>query len=481
MILGGPPESIRYAAHEWVPNLDGPMTEPRQSIALHRRRETVDRLTGPVQRFIATEISGGLLLLLGLVLALTWANSPWEDAYHRLLEYHVAVDFGFWGIDEPLEFWVNDVLMTIFFFVVGLEIKREVVLGELASIRHATVPLAGAVGGMAVPALLYVLMVRGGPGAGGWGVPVATDIAFALGVLALAGSRVPFGLKVLLLGLAIADDIGGILIIAVFYSEGVRIGALALAAGVLALCFAFRQSGIWYLPLYWALGAIGWAATLESGIHPTIFGVALGLLAPWHAWRPQAGFIERMHTLVDRVREVYDPETQQATHEEQVAVSLAIADEAYEHVSPLDRLQRALSPFSAYVIAPMFAFANAGIPVDVSTLGDALRSPVAQGVFLGLVVGKPLGIVLAIRIAVALGARLPVGVGWGSIVGVGVVAGIGFTVALFIAGLSFDDNALLIEAKLGILGASITAGVLGWLLLYLLNAPPRKAESSLRL
>lgn len=450
------------------------MSESPSALALHRRREAVDRLTRPVQRFIATEISGGLLLLLGLVLALVWANSPWGDAYHRLLEHHLAVNLGFWGIDEPMEFWVNDVLMTIFFFVIGLEIKREAVAGEFANLRHAIVPLAGAVGGMAVPALLYLLVVRDGPGAGGWGVPVATDIAFALGVLTLAGARVPFGLKVLVLGLAIVDDIGGILIIAIFYSDGIAVGPLALAGAMLALCFALRQIGIWYLPLYWVIGAVGWAATLESGIHPTIFGVALGLLAPWESWRPQAGFIDRMRALVDRVREAYDPETQQATHEEQVAVSLAIADEAYAHVSPLDRLEKALAPFSAYVIAPLFAFANAGVPVDTGTLGEALRSPVAQGVFLGLVVGKPLGVVLAIRLAVSLGGRLPAGAGWGSVVGVGLVTGIGFTVAIFIAGLSFDDAALLTEAKLGILGASITAGALGWLVLRLVHAPARE-------
>ncbi|MBM4410663.1 MAG: Na+/H+ antiporter NhaA, partial [Chloroflexi bacterium] len=271
-----------------------------------------------------------------------------------------------------------------------------------------------------------------------------------------------------------ADDIGGIVIIAVFYSEGIATGPLALAGVALMLCFALRQVGIWYLPLYWVIGAAGWAATLESGVHPTVFGVALGLLAPWQAWRPQAGFGERMHALVDRVQEAYDPETQLATHEEQVALSLVIADEAYAHVSPLDRLEKALAPFSAYVIAPLFAFANAGVPVDVSTLGDALRSPVAQGVFLGLVLGKPLGIVLAIRIAVMLGARLPGGVGWGSIVGVGAVAGVGFTVALFIAGLSFDDAALLTEAKLGILGASVTAGLIGWTLLRAVHAPPHE-------
>ncbi|MBM4411778.1 MAG: Na+/H+ antiporter NhaA, partial [Chloroflexi bacterium] len=227
----------------------GPMTEPHEDLALHHRRQTVDRLARPIQRFISTELSGGLLLLLGLGVALVWANSPWAGGYHRLIEHHLSVDLGFWNVDGPIEFWVNDVLMTIFFFVIGLEIKREAVAGELANFRKAAVPLAGAVGGMAVPVLVYLLIVRDGPGAGGWGVPLATDIAFALGVLALAGSRVPFGLKVLLLGLAIADDISGIVIIAVFYSEGIATGPLALAGVALMLCFALRQVGIWYLPL----------------------------------------------------------------------------------------------------------------------------------------------------------------------------------------------------------------------------------------
>ncbi len=439
---------------------------------IHHRREAVDRLARPLQRFISTEISGGILLLLGLALALAWANSPWSDSYHNLLEHHFSVNLGFWGLDEPLEFWVNDVLMTIFFFVIGLEIKREAVAGELATFRNAAVPIAGAVGGMVVPALFFLLVVRGGPGAQGWGVPVATDIAFALGVLMLAGPLVPFGLKVMLLALAIADDIGGILIIAIFYSDGVALAPLGLAGGVLLTAFALRQSGIWYLPLYWFLGAIGWAAALDSGIHPTIFGVALGLLAPWQAWRPESGFVDRMRALVDRVQEVYDPETQQATHEEQVAVSLAIADEAYEHVAPLDRLEKSLAPITALVIAPLFAFANAGVPVDAATLGDAVRSPVAQGIVAGLVLGKPIGILLAIWAAVALGARLPLGVTWGGVVGVGFVAGIGFTVALFVAGLSFEDPALLTEAKLGILAASLLAGAGGWTVLRLAHRTP---------
>ncbi len=403
------------------------------------RRTAVRLIRGPVQRFIATETSGAVILLGGLAIALGWANSPWAEGYHHLLEQHIRVDLGMWSIDKDVHFWLSDALMTVFFFVVGLEIKREVVAGELAHLRQAVIPIAGAIGGMALPALIYLAMVRGGPGSQGWGVPVATDIAFALGVLMLAGSRVPFALKVMLLALAITDDIGGILIIAIFYSDGLAVGALALAGAILLLCYVLRRAGVWYLPVYVALGVVGWAATLESGIHPTIFGVALGLLTPWQARRP-VGAIE-------------------------------VPAEA----SPLERLEKALNPISAFLIAPLFAFANAGVAVDASTLSEALRAPVAQGIFLGLILGKPLGILLAIRIAVALGARLPEGVGWGSITGLGIVAGIGFTVALFIAGLSFEEAGLLTDAKLGILAASLVAGILGWTMLRLVHAPRASA------
>lgn len=399
------------------------------------RRTAVRLIRGPVQRFIATETSGGIVLLGGLALALGWANSPWAEGYHHLLDQHIRIDLGVWSIDENVHFWLSDALMTVFFFVVGLEVKREVVAGELAHFRRAVIPIAGAIGGMALPALIYVAMLRGGPGSQGWGVPVATDIAFALGVLMLAGSRVPFALKVMLLALAITDDIGGILIIAIFYSDGLALGALALAGAILLLCYVLRRAGVWYLPVYVALGVVGWVATLESGIHPTIFGVALGLLTPWQARRP-VGAIE-------------------------------VPAEA----SPLERLEKALNPISAFLIAPLFAFANAGVAVDASTLSEALRAPVAQGIFLGLILGKPLGILLAIRLAVASGARLPAGVGWGSILGLGIVAGIGFTVALFVAGLSFEDAELLTDAKLGILAASLVAGVLGWTVLRLVHAP----------
>jgi NhaA family Na+:H+ antiporter len=281
-------------------------------------------------------------------------------------------------------------------------------------------------------------------------------------VLALAGSRVPFGLRVTLLALAIADDIGGIIVIAVFYASGLQAWALGGVAAVLLLCYFLRQSGIWYLPIYFVLGALGWALMLESGVHATILGVALGMLAPWRPWQPVTGFVERMHHLTARFDAVDDSDE---TIEERATVALELAREARDHVSPLDRLVRDLQPVVAFGIAPLFALANSGVPVDPATLGVAITSPVMLGVFFGLLIGKPLGIFIAIRLAVMAGARLPSGVGWSGILAMGVVAGIGFTVALFVTELSYTDEALLTNAKLGIIFASLLSGILGFLAL----------------
>ena len=431
---------------------------------LRSRRQRVDQLARPVQQFMATESASSIVLLVGALLALVWANSPWLHSYDRLLDHHFAVAFGFWNIDQPFHFWVNDVLMVFFFFLVGLEIKREAVIGELSDPRRVIVPIAGALGGMLAPAIIFTAIVAGRTGAHGWGIPVATDIAFAVGVITLAGSRVPFGLRVTLLALAIVDDIGGIVIIAVFYATGIQLAALALAAGVLVACYALRQLGIWYLPVYFVLGIIGWAATLESGVHATIFGVALGLLTPWRAWHPETGFGEKMQRLTERFQDAQRVRGR-AAGEEQVTVALALAKEARDHVSPLDRIVRDLTPIVAFGIAPLFAFANSGVPIDLDTLGAALQSPVTLGVFFGLLIGKPVGILLAIRLAVLMGARLPDGVTWSGIFAMGIVGGVGFTVAQFVAQLSYTDAALLTDAKLGVMFASIAAGLIGLLAL----------------
>ncbi|MGE3855474.1 MAG: Na+/H+ antiporter NhaA [Dehalococcoidia bacterium] len=438
------------------------MTMTDEYARLHARRGRVEQLVSPVARFMATESASGVVLLIGAVIALAWVNSPWAHSYHEFLDHHIVFSLGFWEVDQPVHFWVNDVLMVFFFFLVGLEIKREAVLGELSELRRVIVPIVGAVGGMIAPALIFVLIVRGGEGAGGWGIPVATDIAFAVGVLTLAGSRVPFGLRVTLLALAIADDIGGILVIAVFYATGLQAWALGAVAVILLACYFLRQSGIWYLPIYFALGALGWALMLESGVHATILGVALGLLAPWRPWQPVNGFVERMHHLTSRFDAVDDSEE---TIEEQATIALELAREARDHVSPLDRLVRDLQPVVAFGIAPLFALANSGVPVDPGTLGAALTSPVMLGVFFGLLLGKPIGIFIAVRLAVMAGAKLPSGVGWAGVLAMGIVSGIGFTVALFVTELSYTEEVLLTDAKLGIIFASLLSGILGFLAL----------------
>ncbi len=432
---------------------------------LGERRQRVDQFVRPIQSFIATETAGGVVLLIAAVLALVWANSPWGESYHHLLEHHLSLDLGFWALDAPLHFWINDAAMVIFFFVVGLEIKRETVVGELSDPRRVIVPIVAALGGMVAPALIFTVLVMGGDGAGGWGIPIATDIAFAMGVLALVGSRVPFGLRVMLLALAIVDDIGGILVIAIFYTSELALEPLALAGGTLVVAYVLRQGGVWYLPIYFVLGAIGWAATVESGIHPTIMGVVLGLLAPWKAWYREEGFAELADDAVTSFREASRSHDAEFAHDQKTHALRRLTSLSNRAIAPLDRLEHELQPLVAFVIVPVFAFANAGVSVDVDTLGSALTAPVTLGVFLGLVVGKPMGIFVATWMVVRAGARLPAGVTWPAVAGMGLLGGIGFTVSLLITELSFTDAALLTEAKLGILFASALAGIGGYLIL----------------
>jgi len=436
-----------------------------------QRRQRVERFTRPVQQFIATETAGGVVLLVAAVIALIWANSPWSHSYHELLEHHFLIDLGFWRLDESVHFWINDAAMVIFFFVVGMEIKREAVVGELSDIRRVVVPIMGAIGGMIVPAVIFTLIVRGGEGAGGWGIPLATDIAFALGVLAVVGKRVPFGLRVMLLALAIVDDIGGIIVIAIFYTSDLALGPLALAGGLLILALLLRRNGVWYLPVYIALGVVAWAATVSSGIHPTIVGVLLGILTPWRAWYSEDGFTELARGELEHFDEAERSADPEFAHERKRHALHQLRFLTDRSIAPLDRLEHELQPLVAFVIVPVFAFANAGVSMSVVTLGDAVTAPVALGVFFGLLVGKPLGIFVAVWLTVRTGAQLPTGVTWPAVFGMGTLAGIGFTVSLLITQLSFTDAGLLTDAKLGILFASALAGVLGFLILRRVYPP----------
>jgi NhaA family Na+:H+ antiporter len=443
----------------------------------------IERLLRPFREFVHLEAAGGVVLLAAAALALVWANSPRAGTYAALWHTPITVGVGGAVLTRDLHHWINDGLMVVFFFVVGLEIKREVLVGELAAPRRAALPAAAALGGMLVPAGLFFLLNPAGPAAAGWGVPMATDIAFALGILALLGRRVPLALKVFLTALAVIDDLGAVLVIALFYTPSVAWPALAAAGGVLALLVVANRLGVRTPLVYGGLGVGLWLAVLLSGVHATVAGVLLALTIPVRTRIDPAAFLAHSRAFLadfasdgaagggaggGRVwaRPVF------ITEEQQSAV-LAL-EEACEHVqTPLHRLEHALHPWVAFAIMPLFALANAGVvlPRDpVATLAD----PVTLGVLAGLVVGKPVGITAVALVATRTGlAVLPKGVTWRQVVGAAVLGGIGFTMSLFIAALAFADAALLDAAKLGILGASLVAGLGGWLLLR--TAPARAA------
>ena len=418
----------------------------------------------PVREFLRVEAAGSLLLLLAAAVALVWANSPWASSYDTLWHTHLVLDVGPLHLDESLQHWVNDALMVIFFFVVGLEIKYELVNGDLRDPRTAALPIIAAVGGMAVPAGLYLaLNPPGSAGSAGWGIPMATDIAFAVGVLGILGRRIPSAARLFLLTLAIVDDIGAILVIAVFYTSDLSLGWLAIALGLLAVMAVARTLRIWSTVVYAVLGIGVWFALLESGVHATLAGVAIGLLAPAVPLLKEE--VARGHARAALRDNVLDPD-------ELARLRFLLK----ESVSVVERLQSALHPLSAYVVLPVFALANAG--VELGAIGKVFTEPVGLGIILGLVLGKPVGIFLASFAAVRLGlGRLPQGTTWPMVLGLGAVGGIGFTVSIFIAGLSFPGADLLTdEAKIAILLASLLAAVVG--VLVLLAATTRSHEAA---
>jgi len=393
-----------------------------------------------VEQFLESEAKGGILLFLAALVAFALSNSPAASVYFALREVPVAVRFGDFYLEKNLLLFVNDFLMAIFFLLVGLELKRELTTGELRTPRRAALAIAAALGGMIVPALIYTALNAGGPGAAGWGVPMATDIAFALGVLALLGRRVPLALKVFLTALAIVDDLGAVLVIALFYTAKLSVPALLKAGLVYLGLLVLARLGVRNLVPYLLLGLVLWFFVLKSGVHATVAGVLLAFAIPIAAGRK---------ALAVGAETEADPEEAEARLE-------AIEAEAASAQSPLHRLEHLLHPWVAYGILPVFAFMNAGV-----ALGGLVLGPVALGAFLGLLLGKPIGIALFSYLAVRAGlAQLPSGIGWNAILGVGMVAGIGFTMALFIAGLAFE-GALLDQAKVGVLSASVAAALLG--------------------
>ena len=425
-----------------------------------------ERLIHPFRRYLQAEAASGIVLIVCALVALIWANSPAGPGYFAFWHSPLELHFGRFHLEESLSECINDGLMVIFFLMVGLEIKREVLSGELASVRRAALPMAAALGGMIVPALIYSAFNLGGSGQRGWGVPMATDIAFALGVLALLGNRVPIGLKVFLAAVAIVDDLGAVLVIALFYSSGLNLPALATAGALLVVLVALNLSQVRRPLVYLGVGVALWLAVLASGVHATIAGVLLALAVPDRRRIDGRAFVRLTRDMVDRLESHVDEDTPEtlSPHELELVETLELACEAVQ--TPLRRLEHALVPWVSWVIMPLFALANAGVAVSPSGLVEAYRSPITLGVLLGLVVGKPIGVMLFSFLAVHLRLGvLPTGVNWSKLFGACLLCGIGFTMALFIAGLAFDDPGKLDGAKMGILAGSFLAAIFGlfWL------------------
>ena len=397
------------------------------------------RFTRPIARFLALESASGLLLLAATAVALIWANSPWKDTYSTFLGHHVSLNAGPIDLHSDVQEFVNDALMAVFFFVVGLEIKRELVKGELRDRRTAALPVVAALGGMIVPALIYVAINAGSSTTHGWGIPMATDIAFAVGVVALLGNRVPVALKLFLLSLAVVDDLGAIAVIAIFYTSSIAFGWLLGAAGLFALIIGLRLLRVPSMIPYLLLGVVAWYCMFKSGVHATVAGVTLGFLIPLSPMRGQVG-----------------------------------------RPSMAERLENAIHPWSAYLIIPIFALCNAGVILTIDALSNAASSTVTWGVALGLVVGKTIGVAATSLLAIRLGVvNRPRGVSNLHMLGIAMAAGIGFTVALFVTNLAFTDAAFADQSRIGILGASLVAALGATVILRLAAARSSSSELAL--
>jgi NhaA family Na+:H+ antiporter len=430
-----------------------------------RSREPIAYLVRPLHAFAEHKLAGALLLLSSAIAAIIWANSPWVHAYESTLELEAVVGIGTFAVSKTIHHWINDGLMGIFFFVIGLEIKREILSGELSTLRKATLPIAAAVGGMLVPALIYYSLNSSGVGAKGWGIPMATDIAFALGVLALLGDRVPSSLKVFLTALAIVDDIGAVLVIALFYTETIQMVSLAIAGVLLVVSLAANLSGVRYSVFYFILGTLVWLAFLESGVHATLAAVLMALTIPVRTRLEGEPFVERTEALLSTLDRAGLPTGRKLLSPDQMRILSSMENALEEATPPLQRLEHALVPLVTFAVLPFFALANAGVTMSAGVI-DAYGDSVTLGIILGLFVGKQAGILGFSWLFVRLGiAELPSDVTWTQVHGVAVLSGIGFTMSLFVGGLAFSDPQIVETVKVGILTGSGLSGVVGWLLL----------------
>ena len=436
---------------------------------MKNNKDLIQIILKPINAFLHQEASGGILLIIFTLIALVWANTPFADSYHHLWHTHISLSFGnLLTLDYPLHYWINDGLMVIFFFTIGLEIKRELLVGELSSLQKASLPIAGALGGMIFPAVLYTVINSGGSGADGWGIPMATDIAFVVGIMALLGPKIPLTLKIFVLALAIADEIGAVLVIAVFYTEEISVMALIIAAIIVFTLVLLNKLGTKSLIPYSILGILLWLAFLKSGVHATIAGVLLAFTIPASSRYDINKFSRKVKELINKFVETGDDWKNVLNNAEREYDVMAIESSCRNILTPLQRFENGLHPWVAFLIIPLFALSNAGVSLSGLSFLEALLSKVSLGIIIGLFIGKQVGIFGFSFLAVKLKlASLPEGINWKNLYGAGILTGIGFTMSLFIAGLAFKNPALLDLSKIGVLTGSIISGVLGFLFLRL--------------
>ena len=432
---------------------------------IDKNKTPVEIIMSPINSFIAKETSGGIILIISTVLAMAWANSPWSSSYFHLWHTELSIGVGSGVLSYSLHHWINDGLMAVFFFVVGLEIKRELLVGELSSFKQASLPVAAALGGMIVPAAFYTIFNFGGPGSHGWGIPMATDIAFAIGILALLGKKVPLSLKIFLTALAIADDIGAVLVIAFFYTSQISYLSLSVAAGFLAILIMMNFIGVRNLIIYTIAGIGLWLAFLFSGIHATVAGVILAFTIPASSRINTKIFSERASKSLRDFENAGPGGENVLSNEERLNAVQNLEEHCEKIMTPLQRFEHGLTPWVSFFIIPLFALANAGVEIGGNFAGS-LTDTVSLGIITGLFIGKQAGIFIFTWLSVKFRiASLPEGIKWKQIYAVGILGGIGFTMSLFITNLAFSDPLLIDVAKIGILTASLLSGIIGYVIL----------------
>ncbi len=426
--------------------------------------KTFKKVSTPFEHFIHAETTTGIILMISTILALILANTPLTEAYTHFFHTDVSVAFGDWSLSHTVHHWINDGLMAFFFFIIGLEIKREILVGELANIKVAILPVLAAIGGMVFPALIYFYINQDGVGASGWGIPMATDIAFAISALVLLGKRVPATLVTFLVALAIVDDLGAVVVIAIFYTDQIHVLFLALAGASFFVMVAFNRFGIHEVTPYFVMGIVMWFFMLESGVHATISGVIAAMAIPSKPKRTPIGFVEKTKDLLNAYDQ-YPVCENHLLHERQKAILINIQDRIKEIKTPAARLEHGMHLPVALIVIPLFALANAGIAIDFGSISNVIIEPVTIGVIVGLVLGKVLGIFGVSYLAIKLkAAQLPHNSNMSQIFGVAFLGGIGFTMSIFVAELAFVANPeILFQAKIGILLASLFAGLFGFL------------------